>query len=122
MLATYAMHLSLWQQRQTSALANSLQCLILTHHLEALSAVRDEIMLSTQSALNGSGGDQLQAYEGLVCTIVALACYAHLQGDLRAWKQHMNAADRILEQSCLARAKLSPRLWNLIEWYGFAFT
>lgn len=103
MLATYAMHLLLWRQTSVGAL----RCLILTHHVKALAAVRDGLP-------SASGG---QTCEGMLCAIVALACYAHLQGDLPGWKQHMSAINRIIEQSYFTWADLSPGIQNLVQWY-----
>ncbi|KAL4739201.1 hypothetical protein BDV11DRAFT_170339 [Aspergillus similis] len=127
MLATYAMHLSLWQWRQSSASAKALQCLTFSHHLKALAAVRDGIgsplLNSSPSAPGAQGQDQglgkgqgLGQCEGILCAVVALACYAHLQGDLRVWKQHMSAVDHIIQQSCFTWAELSSGLRGLIEW------
>ncbi|KAJ5688654.1 hypothetical protein N7462_003046 [Penicillium macrosclerotiorum] len=81
------MHLLSWRRDS----AGVLRCLILTHHANALAAVRDDL-------LSASGGPEC---EGMLCAIVALACYAHLQGDPSCWKQHMLAINRILQHFCL---------------------
>lgn len=102
MLATYAMHLLLWQQGPKDLLER----FILSHHTEALASVRYRLDSLDKNAL-----------EGVLPAIAALACYAHLIGDPSIWKIHMSAINRIINSrhQSLDRSRLS--LLSLLQWY-----
>lgn len=101
MLASYALHLFRLQGNTD----HNLERIALSNHTKVLASLRQHLSLTSQVVT-----------EGDLFTILLLACYAHINADVKTWKIHMLAIRNIVRSLHGTTARASLTFISLFQW------
>lgn len=102
MLASYALHLF----RLQGGVNHKLEQISLSHHTKVLVSLRQQLSLTGQILA-----------EGDLFAILLLACYAHINADVKTWNIHMSAVRNMVRSSLGTPVQASLTFINLFQWW-----